>query len=381
MPCTRSATAIETLHVRHGLRGAESEDDAAACRALGRRARHAASRGRRARGPRAGRRGARARAQARRGRRACAPAARSRRGTRATTASRRSSIAWPRRRAARRSPRCPPPTATAASGRCSSSGATRCAPRLRAPASRGGTTARTRIARFARNRVRLDLLPAFRSLHPSAEANLLRTAALLAEDDAALDAIAAGLLADGGALATAAVAVAPPAVVRRALRRVAGFPAPRPVAAERVAALARSRSGSGTVPLGAGRYAERRYDRIAIVARPVARGARARGRARGPGRHAPTARRSCAARSARRTVRSRPRSRALADAAPGARGRAAARRAPDDRADAARGACAPQRARSLPCRDRARRAGRASRHRRGPCTAPTVWSRAHDHPT
>jgi tRNA(Ile)-lysidine synthase len=118
----------------------------------------------------------------------------------------------------------------------------------------------------ARNRVRLDLLPAFRSLHPAAEANLLRTAELLAEDDAALDAIAAGLLAGDGALVTAAVASAPAAVVRRALRRVAGFPAPRPVAAERVVALARSRSGAGSAPLGAGRFAERRYGRIAIVA-------------------------------------------------------------------------------------------------------------------
>ena len=113
--------------------------------------------------------------------------------------------------------------------------------------------------------MRLDLLPAFRSLHPAAEANLLRTAVLLAEDDAALDALAAELLCDGGGLCTAAVAAAPLAVLRRALRRVAGFPAPRPVAAERVAALARARSGAGSVPLGAGRVAERRYGRIAIV--------------------------------------------------------------------------------------------------------------------
>ncbi len=86
----------------------------------------------------------------------------------------------------------------------------------------------------ARNRVRLDLLPAFRSLHPAADANLLRTAELLAEDDAALDALAARLLDGRGRPRTAAVAAAPAAVVRRALRRVAGFPAPRPVAAERV---------------------------------------------------------------------------------------------------------------------------------------------------
>ena len=140
--------------------------------------------------------------------------------------------------------------------------------------------------------MRLDLLPAFRSLHPAADANLLRTAALLAEDDAALDAIAAQLLAGGGGLSTAAVAAAPAAVVRRALRRVAGFPAPRPVAAERVGALARSRSGAGSVPLGAGRVAERRYDRIAIVraGAPAPRAA-ARGRARRARARRPTAER------------------------------------------------------------------------------------------
>jgi tRNA(Ile)-lysidine synthase len=113
--------------------------------------------------------------------------------------------------------------------------------------------------------VRLDLLPAFRSLHPAAEANLLRTAALLADDDAAFDALARELLLADGSLATAAVADAPAAVVLRALRRAAGFPAARPVAAARVSALARSRSGAGAVPLGAGRTAERRYERIVIV--------------------------------------------------------------------------------------------------------------------
>jgi tRNA(Ile)-lysidine synthase len=118
---------------------------------------------------------------------------------------------------------------------------------------------------FVRNRVRLDLLPAFRSLHPAAEANLLRTAALLDEDEAALDSLATRLLDGAGGLLTSAVAEAPEAVLRRALRRVAGFPAPRPVAVARVAALARSRSGAGAVPLGAGRTAERRYERIAIV--------------------------------------------------------------------------------------------------------------------
>ena len=230
----------------------------------------------------------------------------------------------------------------------------------------------------ARNRVRLDLLPAFRSLHPAADANLLRTAALLAEDEAALDAIAAQLLAGGDGLATAAVAAAPAAVVRRALRRAAGFPAPRPVAAERVAALARSRSGAGSVPLGAGRTAERRYDRIVIL-RPGAASPpqpQARSRSPCPARR-PTAGRSC-------TARSPPREGALdaglaagPRAARAASGRAPAGRAAHDRAHAAGGARAPQRARSLPCRRRAWRARSASGHRRRSGTAPTDWTRTH----
>ena len=223
--------------------------------------------------------------------------------------------------------------------------------------------------------MRLDLLPAFRSLHPAAEANLLRTAALLAEDDAALDALAAELLCEDGCLSTAAVAGLPPAVVRRALRRAAGFPAPRPVAAERVAALARSRSGAGSVPLGAGRIAERRYDRIAIVrggprpppAREVALAV--------PGETAyGDALVRCALASGRRTRRG---ARARARPACPARGGAPAGRAAHDRAHAARGARAPQRARSLPCRLRVRRAGGTSGHRRGGRPAPTLWTRAH----
>jgi len=48
--------------------------------------------------------------------------------------------------------------------------------------------------RFARVRTRLDLLPAFRSLHPAAEQNLLRTAAQLVDQHAVLDEAAGALL-------------------------------------------------------------------------------------------------------------------------------------------------------------------------------------------
>jgi tRNA(Ile)-lysidine synthase len=255
---------VETLHVRHALRGSASARDAAACRALavGLGIPHREVAGHVVVGP-----GTESRARGQR--RAASDAVRDGRAV-ATGHTRDDRIETILYRLAAS----PGPGAFAALP--AADGAGRVRPLLelgreevRAALSQAGIAWREDRSNtdrlHARNRVRHDLLPVFRSLHPSAEANLLRTAELLADDDAALDALAAGLLAGPGALATARVAAAPPAVVRRALRRVAGFPAPRPVAAERVAALARSRSGSGLVPLGAGRSAERRYDSIAIV--------------------------------------------------------------------------------------------------------------------
>jgi tRNA(Ile)-lysidine synthase len=262
---------IETLHVAHGLRGRESEEDAAACRA------QAAALGvphREADGLVAPGAGVEARARALR-----RSAARAHRDGRAvatghTRDDRVETILY--RLAAS-------PGGAAFAALPAADGDGRIRPLLelgredvRAALRAAGIPWRDDSSngdrRFARNRVRLDLLPAFRSLHPAAEANLLRTAALLAADDAALDALAGELIADDGRLSTEAVAAAPVAVLLRALRRAAGFPAPRPVAAERVSALARSRSGAGSVPLGAGRTAERQYDRIAIAGerRPAA---------------------------------------------------------------------------------------------------------------
>ena len=255
---------LETLHVAHGLRGAESDADAEACRAL---AAHLGVPHREVDGlvsPGAG-----VEARARLQRRAAADAVRAGRAV-ATGHTRDDRVETILYRLAAS------PGSAAFAALPAADGDGRVRPLLelsrddvRSELRRAGIAWRDDSSNadrsFARNRVRLDLLPAFRSLHPAAEANLLRTAVLLAEDDAALDALAADLLCDGGGLCTAAVATAPLAVLRRALRRVAGFPAPRPVAAERVAALARARSGAGSVPLGAGRVAERRYGRIAIV--------------------------------------------------------------------------------------------------------------------
>jgi tRNA(Ile)-lysidine synthase len=75
---------------------------------------------------------------------------------------------------------------------------------------------------FARNRVRLELLPALRSLHPAAEANVLRTLALLRDEAAVLDAIVEDVLVRAGSPPSlAALRELPPALRRLALQRLA----------------------------------------------------------------------------------------------------------------------------------------------------------------
>jgi tRNA(Ile)-lysidine synthase len=70
---------------------------------------------------------------------------------------------------------------------------------------------------FARNRVRNALLPALRSLHPAAEANVLRTLALLRDEAAVLDELVAGAPRELDALAEL-----PPALARLAIVQQAG---------------------------------------------------------------------------------------------------------------------------------------------------------------
>jgi tRNA(Ile)-lysidine synthase len=121
--------------------------------------------------------------------------------------------------------------------------------------------------RFARVRARLDLVPAFRSLHPAAEQNLLRTAAQLVDQLAVLDDAAGALLIEeGAALDAHAAAAAPPELARAALRRLAGPPAPPAACVERALELCHRRAGTRRVPLGAGRIAERRYGVVRVIA-------------------------------------------------------------------------------------------------------------------
>ena len=116
--------------------------------------------------------------------------------------------------------------------------------------------------KFARNRIRNDVLPVLRKLNAAAERNIAETRAELAEEAALLERLAAELLADGGAGAGAGaipaevLAAADPALRRIALRvlaeRVAGrhVPLGRERAAE-IWRLAQEPEG-GRVDLGGG---------------------------------------------------------------------------------------------------------------------------------
>ena len=76
---------------------------------------------------------------------------------------------------------------------------------------------------FARGRVRHSLLPALRSIHPAAEANVLRTLALLRDEAAVLDEVVGAALAAAGDPPSAdALRALPPALQRLAVQRLAG---------------------------------------------------------------------------------------------------------------------------------------------------------------
>jgi tRNA(Ile)-lysidine synthase len=74
---------------------------------------------------------------------------------------------------------------------------------------------------YTRARVRNALVPAFRDVHPAAEANVLRTASLLRDEAAALDAVVDGLLGGGSSIAVDRLRAAHPAIARLAVRRLA----------------------------------------------------------------------------------------------------------------------------------------------------------------
>src|SRR5215208_4226114 len=113
-------------------------------------------------------------------------------------------------------------------------------------------------SQFARNRLRAELLPALRDLHPAAEANVLRTLALLRDEAAVLDAVVDSALAGAGdPPALDALRALPPALRRLALQRLADRSAggQAPAIGHRAAEVLALREG-GALDVGGGLRAE-----------------------------------------------------------------------------------------------------------------------------
>jgi len=121
----------------------------------------------------------------------------------------------------------------------------------------------------ARARVRHGLLPAFRAVHPSAEANLARMAELLADETDVVEAavaVAGDRVRSDGGLDAGLLAAEPVAIARilvRGLLADAGLPADARSADVIDAVLARARSGAGSTQVPGGLVA---VDRGILVA-------------------------------------------------------------------------------------------------------------------
>lgn len=107
---------------------------------------------------------------------------------------------------------------------------------------------------YARGRVRAGLLPALREIHPAAELSVLRTAQLLREEAAVLDAVVDTALAGRAQIALSKLAELPPALARLIVVRLAEDAAGRlvPQAGERVEQLLGLAAGGGSASLDIG---------------------------------------------------------------------------------------------------------------------------------
>jgi tRNA(Ile)-lysidine synthase len=74
---------------------------------------------------------------------------------------------------------------------------------------------------YARNRIRANLLPALREIHPAAERNLVRTAELLRDEAEVLDGVVDTVLAGRDRIALDHLALLPRALARLVVRRLA----------------------------------------------------------------------------------------------------------------------------------------------------------------
>jgi tRNA(Ile)-lysidine synthase len=130
--------------------------------------------------------------------------------------------------------------------------------------------------RFARARVRGELLPALRSLGPAAELTIAETAGQLRDESEVLDRVvddALDRIAAGGAVALASLDSEPPALRRLILRRLAerALGAPRALStaeADRLLALGRE-GGSRALDLGDGLRAVVEYGVVRFTREPA----------------------------------------------------------------------------------------------------------------
>ena len=108
--------------------------------------------------------------------------------------------------------------------------------------------------RFARARVREGVVPALKAVHPAAEANILRTASLLADEAAVLDEVVRAALAGRDRVEVAHLAELPPALARLVLVRLAEGAAGEgryvPAAAERLADVLAAPDGAAVAAEG-----------------------------------------------------------------------------------------------------------------------------------
>jgi tRNA(Ile)-lysidine synthase len=105
-------------------------------------------------------------------------------------------------------------------------------------------------ALYARGRVRGDVVPALRSIHPAAEENVLRIARILREEGEVLDELVAGVLSGRSEIPLARLRELPPALQRLVVQRLAdgAVGAPAPGAARRADEVA-SLADTGTAAL------------------------------------------------------------------------------------------------------------------------------------
>jgi tRNA(Ile)-lysidine synthase len=128
--------------------------------------------------------------------------------------------------------------------------------------------------RFARGRVRHGLLEEFRRVHPAAESNLLRSAALLREEAAVLDAALAAVLAGRAEIPLTELADLEPALARLAVVRLAedagGTLVPGVGARVRELLALAPRGGSAVLDVGGGvravvEYGVLRFEQTAVA--------------------------------------------------------------------------------------------------------------------